>query len=99
MNNICREKLLKLVQELGTLIKSEEGTMQFAFVITGDLSKLLDQDQLDGNNSDIKKILELVTNIDNIINPEPSVYQSKKELIMARAKADIKKDTITNKKK
>jgi hypothetical protein len=47
----------------------------------------------------LEKILNIVSKTDKSINPEQSAYQSKKELISAQARADIKRDTITNKRK
>lgn len=54
---------------------------------------------LDNRNHKLEEILNIVSKIDKSLNPERSVYQSKKDMVAARAKADIKRDTIINKRK
>ena len=65
------------------------------------ISESLDKIIQTNNNVEeyLKKILNTVSNTDTALNPKPTAYQSKKELISAKAKADIKRDTITNKRK
>ncbi|MGM9476494.1 hypothetical protein ACS5PU_08685 [Pedobacter sp. GSP4] len=104
IKNYHREELLNLAYEMGIPIRSTEDLKQFEFelVINGDLPEAVydqSKNEINPHSNDIKKILELVTKMDSSINPEPSPYQSKKELISARAKADIKRDSITNKRK
>jgi len=66
-----------------------------------DISETLNKIIQTNNNVEeyLKQILNTVSNTDSALNPKPSSYQSKKELISAKAKADIKRDTITNKRK
>lgn len=106
MKNYHREELLNLAYNMGVTIRSVEDLKQFEFemVINGDLDesvliKSTTDDTIVYDSDNIKKILELIIKLDVSINPEPSIYQSKKELLSARAKADIKRDTISKKKK
>ena len=86
-------------------IKSDDDLIQFEYelIINGDLPEsALDKVKLDAQSKraeSIEEILDIVSKMNKSINPEPSSYQSKKEMLKAKAVADIKRDTITNKRK
>ncbi|GGI29048.1 hypothetical protein GCM10008119_35690 [Pedobacter mendelii] len=90
---------------MGIVIKSDDDLIQFEYelVVNKDLPEsVLDKPQAfdeSESGANIKEILDLVSKMEKSINPEPSRYQTKKELFKAKAEADIKRDTITNKRK